>query len=310
MGLCLVHFPEVYDKFSYGMRKDKKITLLLDYCRRLPIREDKLLGLVRKLPEEETEQTFHLPFANRETEKKLIQTLLKEEFDVQIHAAGGLGKTYILREMQREMIATGRQTIWIDFAGPHSDCIANRHRFLQVFAEQLSGSAHISNLDEEKALKWIGQQVANLDQAVLFLDNADRGDMRLLRWIREVFLERLATEWVPIRVVASAQQIIPEWHGVRHGRSFRELALSEFDDSKVIEEIINDVVAQFGFKHAKARQALQDQAWKSDLDIMVDGLLSISRGHPLAMAEVLRYTAKENGFMRPHILYRQLARTL
>ncbi|MBN1658438.1 MAG: SIR2 family protein [Anaerolineae bacterium] len=35
-AFCFDHFPEVYDRFSRGMRKDEKITLLLDHCRRLP----------------------------------------------------------------------------------------------------------------------------------------------------------------------------------------------------------------------------------------------------------------------------------
>lgn len=35
-ALCMAHFVRVYDKFGYGMRKDVKINLLLDYCRRVP----------------------------------------------------------------------------------------------------------------------------------------------------------------------------------------------------------------------------------------------------------------------------------
>ncbi len=35
-AFCMDNFPQVYDKFSRGMRKDEKITLLLDYCRRVP----------------------------------------------------------------------------------------------------------------------------------------------------------------------------------------------------------------------------------------------------------------------------------
>lgn len=34
--LCLDHFPEAYDKFSRGLRRDEKINLLLDHCRRNP----------------------------------------------------------------------------------------------------------------------------------------------------------------------------------------------------------------------------------------------------------------------------------
>ncbi|MBN1139663.1 MAG: metallophosphoesterase [Anaerolineae bacterium] len=33
-AMCLDHFPEVYDRFGRGMRRDEKITLLLDHCRR------------------------------------------------------------------------------------------------------------------------------------------------------------------------------------------------------------------------------------------------------------------------------------
>jgi hypothetical protein len=40
--LCMDYFPEVYNRFSVGMRKDSKITLLLDYCRRVDAREEQL----------------------------------------------------------------------------------------------------------------------------------------------------------------------------------------------------------------------------------------------------------------------------
>jgi energy-coupling factor transporter ATP-binding protein EcfA2 len=33
-AFCLDYFPEVFDKFGRGLRRDEKITLLLDYCRR------------------------------------------------------------------------------------------------------------------------------------------------------------------------------------------------------------------------------------------------------------------------------------
>lgn len=42
-AFCLDHFSEVYDSFSRGMRKDEKINLLLDYCRRLPARYQRLV---------------------------------------------------------------------------------------------------------------------------------------------------------------------------------------------------------------------------------------------------------------------------
>jgi hypothetical protein len=35
-ALCLDHFPAVYDRFSRGLRRDEKINLLLNHCRRNP----------------------------------------------------------------------------------------------------------------------------------------------------------------------------------------------------------------------------------------------------------------------------------
>lgn len=43
-AFCLEHFPEVYDRFSRGMRKDEKIMLLLDHCRRDRNRYQRLLA--------------------------------------------------------------------------------------------------------------------------------------------------------------------------------------------------------------------------------------------------------------------------
>jgi|GEM_PF-2236886 len=34
--LCMDHFPAVYDRFSRGLRRDEKVNLLLDHCRRNP----------------------------------------------------------------------------------------------------------------------------------------------------------------------------------------------------------------------------------------------------------------------------------
>jgi hypothetical protein len=48
-AFCMDYFPQVYDKFSRGMRKDEKITLLLDHCRRLPDQLQKLLTVLEEI---------------------------------------------------------------------------------------------------------------------------------------------------------------------------------------------------------------------------------------------------------------------
>ena len=45
-AFCLDYFPEVYDRFSRGMRKDEKITQLLDHCRRKAGDLDRLAALL------------------------------------------------------------------------------------------------------------------------------------------------------------------------------------------------------------------------------------------------------------------------
>ena len=47
-AFCLDHFPRIYDKFSRGMRKDEKINLLLDHCRREPARYQRLLAALEE----------------------------------------------------------------------------------------------------------------------------------------------------------------------------------------------------------------------------------------------------------------------
>lgn len=50
---CLTHFPDVFDKFSAGMQRGAKITLLLDYCRKTSGRRQKLLeSLSKKFPDD------------------------------------------------------------------------------------------------------------------------------------------------------------------------------------------------------------------------------------------------------------------
>ena len=46
-AFCLDHFPEVYDRFGRGMRKDEKLTVLLDHCRRWSACYQELLVALR-----------------------------------------------------------------------------------------------------------------------------------------------------------------------------------------------------------------------------------------------------------------------
>ncbi len=253
-----------------------------------------------------TDTSFHLKFANRKGEKEMIQKLVNGDFYVQIHAPGGVGKTYLLREIKRELEIQGWQTIWIDFASEqHRSCIADSFYFLQETAQQALGektldlSSHRSQLD--KAIGVVGRKLADLDKKIIiFLDNADRGDLRLLTWIREIFLVELSDWNSNIRMVATGQHPIPEWQGYSSkGRPFQKVELSGFDDSLILSEVLEDSANHFGAKQVKIRMNTEPEIWRNDLAIMVEGLYQVTRGHPLAIERVLQYAIEQDGLMHP-----------
>lgn len=45
-ALCMDHFPAVYDQFGRGSRRDEKLNLLLDHCRRRPEAMQRLMTLL------------------------------------------------------------------------------------------------------------------------------------------------------------------------------------------------------------------------------------------------------------------------
>ena len=66
-AFCLIYFSDVYNNFTQGMRKDDKITLLLDYCHRHSTRFKRLLDNVR--------QEYQQSNSQREELKPVIDAL-------------------------------------------------------------------------------------------------------------------------------------------------------------------------------------------------------------------------------------------
>jgi hypothetical protein len=244
---------------------------------------------------------FTLNFANREREKEIIYGFLQHHPFIQVHAPAGLGKTSLMREIEHRLALDGWYTTWLDLAADdHAGCQADRYLFLQEFARQLpvSMAPHITHYDEDQALNTLGRQIANIDRIILFLDNADRGDRRLLKWIRAIFLSTL-NDWTTLSMIGSGQQIVQEWQGYRarssDGRPFYDLTLSSFDDPVLIGDIIEDVVARFGIKSVQRMQATKDENWKHHLRTMIDGLVQAACGHPLAIERILNYAVEKDG---------------
>ncbi len=108
-ALCLDHFPDVYDAFSRGMRRDEKTTLLLDHCRREPGEIDRLTSLIQCRAQERARPVSvsfmvprdYTPFVGRNEE-------VAEFCEVIVHAPetvyclvgmGGVGKTALAKRV-------------------------------------------------------------------------------------------------------------------------------------------------------------------------------------------------------------------
>lgn len=245
------------------------------------------------------EETFRLGFANRESEKKSIRSFLIYHFYLAIQAPSGMGKTYLLREIQKDIEKFNWIPVWIDFASEsHRPLRDNEHLFLQEFCQQAFGGEIFDLSNQKRALEEIGDKMTWMDnEIVIFLDHADYADNNLLEWLRDKFLFPFATEWVPVRVVTASQQLIPPWHTPNHEHA-QTLTLSPLDSSAICS-IISDVVTRFGSEAAKERKARQDEAWQNDLRTMAEGLLKLSGGHPETIARLLRHAAEEDGFLTP-----------
>ena len=248
---------------------------------------------------------IQLRFTNREEEKKIILKRIKNLLNIQVIGASGLGKTYILNKISKQ-VEQGQdyKAIWFDFSGEDRSCAANYHAFLDKFYLRLVGKPiEYSSIDEDMKIKMIARGTAEFkEQIVLFIDNADYADWKLLGSIRNSFLQGLQDQGVTIPTIGSAQKVIPEWIGVA-GKAppFSQLYLSGFSNILIIEEIISDIIEIFGSPRALAiKQQSDNETWKNRIHILSFEILRISRGHPLAIAELINYIHRNDGFVNEH----------
>lgn len=269
--------------------------------------------LTSEVGEEEEREVddFSLKFANREVERKAIHEYLIADANyphIHIHAPRGLGKTYLLQELNYELREEGWQTVWIDFSSDlHRSLQGDPRLFLNEFVRQTI-TENIPNIKEfvnlNEALEKVGVRLADFDKIILFIDNADRAGPNLLRWIRETFIEDLAEYSSRIQIVASGQRRIPEWRGYGQGRPFHNWRLAELDDPRVVSQVIDDIVARFGARRVREKQENHREAWKSDLNTMTQGLFEVTAGYPLAIERVLAYAVQRNQLLQPDFFSR------
>ncbi len=249
-------------------------------------------------------EPFCLRFANREAEKDAIHARRRQKLYVQIYAPGGLGKTFLLDEIRRHLKDEGSTVIWLDFTDGQKHCVADMRALIIEFYRQLNGQDAPTPLNDLQLLEYAGKCLANTQQAALILDNADRLDKRALEWLRATFFEEMA-HYAPLWVLASGQQVIPEWQGHRAGRPFELVPLSEFNDDTVIALMIDDLTARCGVEQARQRRTAEE--WQQELPALAAALWELSCGHPLAMERLLYDAWQHHGALRPDYLTRRRA---
>ena len=110
-AFCLDHFPAVYDKFGHGMRRDEKLTLLLDHCRRAPEELVRLSALL-PTPTFTSPRPYHnLPygdytsFVGREGERAWLRDCLSptdRAWQIALTGIGGVGKSALALSIAHE----------------------------------------------------------------------------------------------------------------------------------------------------------------------------------------------------------------
>ncbi|MBN1661021.1 MAG: tetratricopeptide repeat protein [Anaerolineae bacterium] len=114
-SLCLGHFVSVYDKFSRGMRRDEKVTLLLDHCRRDPsgLEIERLAKLSRARREEQGRSAgapFMVPvdrvsFVGRDKQVgEFCEAIVHSPRTIYcLVGMGGVGKTALAKQVARRL---------------------------------------------------------------------------------------------------------------------------------------------------------------------------------------------------------------
>ncbi len=252
------------------------------------------------------DHSITLNFANREVEMRNLHNCCESGLYVQICGPGGLGKTFLLDELQRQLKAKGYAIVSIDFANGQPYCRGDQRAVITELYRQLGGGDSTELLDDATLLRKAGNQLSTTRRAALILDNADQADPRLLEWLRREFFEALTREG-NLWVLASGQRVIPEWQGHQKGRAFKTELLSGFDDPIVLEQMVDDVAARYGVAQTWLKRETQKDVWKRDVRTLATALRELSCGHPLAMERILHAALQDNRLRHPDYITRERA---
>lgn len=201
-ALCLDYFPKVYEKFTEGMQRGRKTTLLLDHCGRVPKDYQTLLNLLKK--EEDSNETDEpqfeplplpqrVPFTNQENEMKQVLPPFAPAYYL-LDAPAGYGKTEFLKELEQRFKERGWQCAYVSIN--QNDTLAE---LVTALADKLSVT---SLLNRNTRLSWelrlggalrrrwsqLARQGAAKEGLVLLIDLNKRPSLPLVKKILQKLL--------------------------------------------------------------------------------------------------------------------------
>jgi hypothetical protein len=222
-----------------------------------------------------------LEFANRETELRMLMQPVENPGApryVQVHAPGGLGKTYLLRKASSEYEAAGWLCAWLDFNTDARLCRIPI-RILEQLGGQFGGSG-----EGVRTSAGLAQRVMRAKkQSVIFLDTVDLASGEVRRWIKMDLIpnleERIPDPRLRPCLIAASRHPIREW-AVYSKQRFESVQLTPFTDT-----VVDDLLRRFA---RKAGYDLEDDFFHDFFQSMTEAILSITKGHPACIKRVLQ----------------------
>jgi hypothetical protein len=254
-------------------------------------------------PEPTEDQVSGVRFVNREYELRRICTLNGAQFAL-VDAPAGYGKSYLLREVRRQLCGlsggppqkpgeggSGTCCALVEF----SDRLALERQVLDAICQQLDiPPASVASVDD-LAPELIAMTERSEDHGqklttvMLMFDNIDQIPMESVKtWLVRDLIAGLdkgldATESGPkLRAVLAGRFVASEWdaRGKRHSLKFMLLPLSPFSRD-IVEEAVR-------LKVQEVRRTLDPSACRA----MARGIVRLTGGHPRCMGQLIDHLAK------------------
>ncbi len=318
-SFCFDYFPTVYDLFSQGMRKDEKITLLLDDCRRHEDDFDQILNavcetfkddeaVIKKVKEiyrSNNQESGTYLFENRKDDIERIFKQLESEPYLHLFGSSGIGKTYLVRQLQHHNFRD-HKSAYIDLSQKKfRPCGQRIGDLLEELRRQLFNVTPSLVLNEEELITDLAKQAKDAPKYVLvILDNFDKMVPSVREKLRLNVLPDLQTQIADptqyLRLIAVSLDEMSEFGG-RKVHSFHRYSLGEFrgvlNDQGTYKSLLRQAVKKWRGEEIDPHDIAADNR----LNRWANDLYDSTGGHPGAIEETLNLLGRRTTFSNANV---------